>query len=209
MGGVLFSLWAFLTIILVIKSQGNLIGMGISFQSPGFVSGMMLLFFLVALNLSGVFEVGQSLTKLGGLQQKTYTYASSFWNGMLMMLVATPCMAPFLGVSAGYALTTDSKTHAFMTFTAIGVGLGFPYAFFLASPRALKWLPKPGGWMEYFKQVMAFPIYATVVWLVSVLATQVTPKVLYNHLYSLVGIGWGRGFMERGSNPKNQNGKND
>jgi len=126
---------------------------------------------IFALNLSGLFEVGLSATSVGGNLQMQDGFAGSFFTGALATLVATPCSAPFLAPALGAALSL-SAGQAFLIFTAIALGLALPYLLFSIFPQAIKLLPKPGAWMETFKQFMAFPLYATVGWLLWVLAGQ-------------------------------------
>ena len=112
-----------------------------------------------------VFEIGMSVTGIGsGLSQRS-GLSGSFFSGVLATVVATPCMAPFLGVAVGAALTMPPFS-SFIIFTAVGLGLSTPYLGLSFFPKWVQKLPKPGAWMESFKQFMAFPIYATVAWLI-------------------------------------------
>jgi thiol:disulfide interchange protein len=132
----------------------------------------MAVFLLVfALNMSGLFEVGLAATGVGGGLQMKEGFAGSFFTGALATLVATPCSAPFLAPALGAALSL-SAAQSFLVFTAIAVGLALPYLLLSIFPQAVKLLPRPGAWMETFKQFMAFPLYATVGWLLWVLAGQ-------------------------------------
>jgi thiol:disulfide interchange protein len=140
-----------------------------------------------AMNMSGVFEFGLSATAMGsGLQTKS-GYAGSFFTGILATVVATPCSAPFLAPALGAALTV-STVESFTIFTAIAVGLSMPYLLLSLFPQAIKVLPRPGAWMETFKQFMAFPLYATVGYLVWVLAAQTSDEGFRGVLFSLVLI---------------------
>jgi thiol:disulfide interchange protein DsbD len=132
----------------------------------------MAVFLLIfALNMSGLFEIGLSATGVGGSLQMKQGFAGSFFTGALATLVATPCSAPFLAPALGAALSLTA-VESFLVFTAIAVGLALPYLLLSIFPQAIKLLPKPGAWMETFKQLMAFPLYATVGWLLWVLAGQ-------------------------------------
>ena len=141
------------------------LGWGFQLQEPIFVLILAAFLFLFGLSLSGVFEIGFSITGVGaGLTQKS-GLTGSFFSGVLATVVATPCMAPFLGVAVGAALAMD-PISSFAVFTSIAIGLSTPYLLLSLYPQWLQKLPKPGVWMETFKQFMAFPIYATVAWLI-------------------------------------------
>jgi len=169
--GVLVSFWALAGALLVLRAGGEQLGWGFQLQSPAFVYGMAVFMLVFALNLSGLFEVGLSATGAGAGLQSQEGLGGSFFTGMLATLVATPCSAPFLAPALGAALAL-SAVESLVVFTAIAVGLSAPYLLLSLFPRAVKLLPRPGAWMETFKQVMAFPLYATVGWLLWVLAAQ-------------------------------------
>jgi DsbC/DsbD-like thiol-disulfide interchange protein/cytochrome c biogenesis protein CcdA len=164
--GVLLSFW-FLVAILLLLREGmqQQLGWGFQLQEPIFVLILAAFLFLFGLSLSGVFEIGFSVTGVGaGLTQKA-GLTGSFFSGVLATVVATPCMAPFLGVAVGAALAME-PIYSFAIFTSIAIGLSTPYLLLSLYPQWLQKLPKPGVWMETFKQFMAFPIYATVAWLI-------------------------------------------
>ncbi|UCD24777.1 MAG: thioredoxin family protein, partial [Gemmatimonadota bacterium] len=144
---------------------------GFQLQSPAFVATMAILFFGLALNLMGVFEVGTVLTRLGGRLAQPTGYADSFSSGVLATLIATPCTAPFMGAALGFALT-QPVLQTFLIFGALGVGMATPYVVLSLSPPLLRLLPKPGPWMESMKQLLAFPLFGTVIWLVWVFGRQ-------------------------------------
>jgi thiol:disulfide interchange protein/DsbC/DsbD-like thiol-disulfide interchange protein len=169
--GVLLSFWALAGALLVLRAGGSQLGWGFQLQSPGFVFAMAVFLLIFALNMSGLFEIGLSATGVGGDLQMKDGFAGSFFTGALATLVATPCSAPFLAPALGAALSL-SAVQSFAVFTAIAVGLALPYLLLSLFPQAVKLLPKPGAWMETFKQFMAFPLYATVGWLLWVLAGQ-------------------------------------
>ncbi len=183
--GVLGSLYIFAGLVIILRHQGLSVGWGFQLQSPIFVCLMIMLFFLMGLNLSGVFEIGQSLTRLGNLQKNTYNYFSSFVKGSLTVLISTPCTTPFMGVAMGYTLS-QNIFKTFLIFSFLGIGVALPYITFLAFPKTLKWLPKAGPWMITLKQLMAFFIYGTVVWLFWVLIKQTPSQVLISHLGILI-----------------------
>jgi thiol:disulfide interchange protein/DsbC/DsbD-like thiol-disulfide interchange protein len=169
--GVLVSFWALAGVLLALRAGGAQLGWGFQLQSPAFVFGMAAFLLVFALNLSGLFEVGLAATGVGGKLQMQEGYAGSFFTGALAVLVATPCSAPFLAPALGAALSL-SAFQSFLVFTTIAVGLALPYLLLSIFPQAIKLLPRPGAWMETFKQLMAFPLYATVGWLLWVLAGQ-------------------------------------
>lgn len=169
--GVLASFWALAGALLALRAGGEQLGWGFQLQSPAFVYGMAVFMLVFALNLSGLFEVGLSATGAGAGLQSQEGLGGSFFTGMLATLVATPCSAPFLAPALGAALAL-SAVESLVVFTAIAVGLSAPYLLLSLFPGAVKLLPRPGAWMETFKQVMAFPLYATVAWLLWVLAAQ-------------------------------------
>lgn len=169
--GVLMSFWALAGVLLALRAGGAQLGWGFQLQSPAFVFAMASFLLVFAFNLSGLFEIGLSVTGVGGNLQMQEGFAGSFFTGALATLVATPCSAPFLAPALGAALSL-SAMESVLVFTAIAVGLALPYLLLSMFPQAIKMLPKPGAWMETFKQFMAFPLYATVGWLLWVLAGQ-------------------------------------
>jgi len=127
-----------------------------------------LLFFL-GLSLAGQFEIGLTLTSAGGSLAQKQGYTGSFFTGVLAVVVATPCTAPFMGAAVGYALA-QSAVVTFAVFTALALGLAAPYVALTLQPAWTRLLPKPGAWMEVLRQAVAVPIFATVIWLAWVLA---------------------------------------
>ena len=175
--GVVLSFLVLATVLLGLRSAGESIGWGFQLQSPLFVMLMALLFVAIGLNFSGVYEFGSSLTRLGNLQagatdQPSHGAASAMGSGVLAVLVATPCTAPFMGSALGFTLTQDAGT-TLLIFAALGIGMAAPYLALGFAPGWLKWLPKPGRWMETLRQFMAFPMYAAAAWLAWVLGLQV------------------------------------
>ena len=163
--GVLLSFWILVGVLLGLRDslQGDL-GWGFQLQEPIFVFGLAVFLLIFAMSLSGVFEMGMSFTGVGGKLSGKSGYLGSFFSGFLATIVATPCMAPFLGVAVGAALAMPWHS-AFIIFTSIALGLASPYILLSLFPKWISRLPKPGAWMDTFKQAMAFPIYATVAWL--------------------------------------------
>jgi thiol:disulfide interchange protein/DsbC/DsbD-like thiol-disulfide interchange protein len=166
--GVVISFWLLAGLLIALRSAGNHLGWGFQMQSPGFVLGLIFLFFLLALNLFGVFELGASLV---GLDAKATNHfgglPSSFGNGALATLAATPCTAPFMGSALGFAAEQPAFI-SLLIFTFLALGMATPYLLLTIFPGALRFVPKPGAWMEAFKQFMGFLLMATVIFLVYV-----------------------------------------
>lgn len=163
--GIVASFWAIVAVLLALRSGGSRFGWGFQLQSPGFVAVLALLLFFFALSLSGVFEFGLSLTSTGDSLTRKQGFAGSFFTGVLATVVATPCVGPFMGVAIGYALAQPPLV-TFTVFTVLALGLALPYLALSFFPALMRWLPKPGAWMETLKQITALPLYATVIWLV-------------------------------------------
>ncbi|OIR01472.1 thiol:disulfide interchange protein DsbD precursor [mine drainage metagenome] len=188
--GVLLSFWTLAGLLAVLRAGGSELGWGFQLQSPAFVFVLAIVMLVFGLSMSGVFEFGLSATSVGsGLQTKS-GLTGSFFTGILATLVATPCSAPFLAPALGAALAL-STAQSFAVFTAIAVGLSTPYLLLSIFPGAVSVLPRPGAWMETFKQVMAFPLYGTVGFLLWVLAGQVGDTALLNLIFGIVLIAMG------------------
>ena len=167
-GGVLLSFLTLAALVLGVKAAGHHAGWGMQFGSPIFLVCLTTLVTLVALNLFGVFEVtlgGNALNKAGELASRSGA-GGAFFNGVLATILATPCTAPFLGVALGFAFTQPSVILV-LIFIAVGCGLAAPYLLLSWHPAWLKFLPRPGAWMEKFKMAMGFPMVATAMWLMN------------------------------------------
>lgn len=198
--GVLLSFWTLAGALAALRAGGDQLGWGFQLQSPAFVFALAVLLLVFALNMSGVFEFGLRATSVGsGLQTKD-GYAGSFFTGVLATIVATPCSAPFLAPALGAALAL-SVGESFLIFTVIALGLSTPYLLLSIFPQAIKILPRPGAWMETFKQFMAFPLYATVGYLVWVLAGQTSEGGMLMVLFGLVLVALGVWFYGRWNAP--------
>ena len=169
--GVLLCFWAVAGALLTLRSGGAALGWGYQLQSPLIVSMLAALFFVLALNLSGLFELGTRVQGFAGAANSRHGYSGSFLSGLLATVVATPCTAPFMGAALGYALT-QSVLSSMLVFTALALGMAAPYVVLTFSPTLVRRLPRPGRWMETLKQLLAFPLYLTVVWLLWVLGKQ-------------------------------------
>ena len=169
--GVLVSFGLVAGALIALRAAGAEIGWGFQLQSPIFVGAMIYILFAVGLSLSGIFSFGDSLTGIGSGLAARQGYSGSFFTGALATLVATPCTAPFMAAALGFAITQPWYVSV-AVFEAVGLGLALPYLLLAFSPAMRRFLPKPGAWMHTFKQVLAFPVYATVVWLAFVLSSQ-------------------------------------
>lgn len=169
--GVLFSFAVLAGIVIAVQSAGRLASWGMQFGNPYFLTGMTVLVTLVALNLFGLFEVtlgGGTMDAASGLASKEGP-GGAFFNGVLATILSTPCSAPFLAGALGFAFAQPPGIIVLM-FLSIGVGLASPYVILSFQPAWLKFLPRPGAWMERFKNAMGFPMLATAIWLLSILS---------------------------------------
>lgn len=194
--GVLLSFWALAGVLMILRAGGESLGWGFQLQSPPVVAVLALLMFALGLNLSGVFEIGLSLTRLGGLGGGS-SYGDSMLTGGLAVLVAAPCTAPFMGAALGYALVQPALI-GLLVFTALGIGLALPFVLLASAPRLLRFLPRPGPWLESLKQLFAFPLYATVVWLLWVFGQQAGIDALAIILLAMIVMALGAWLWARG-----------
>ena len=194
--GVLASFLALAGLLLALKAGGASIGWGFQLQSPIVVAALAYGLLAMGLSLSGVVHVGGGIAGIGdGLTRRT-GYQGSFFTGVLATLVATPCTAPFMGAAVGFALT-QPPVVGLAVFASLGLGLALPFLLLTLVPGAVRLLPRPGAWMDTLKGVLAFPVYATVAWLVWVLAQQVGPNGLLAGLVGLVLVGFAAWAWER------------
>jgi thiol:disulfide interchange protein DsbD len=204
--GVLASFLVLAAVVIGVKSAGHHAGWGMQFGSPVFVVCLTTLVVLVALNLFGVFEVtlsGRALDTAGGLASK-HGAAGAFFNGVLATALATPCTAPFLSIALGFAFAQNA-TVILLVFLAVGAGLAAPYVLLSWNPAWLKFLPKPGAWMEKFKIAMGFPMLATALWLFNLAAGSYGKSVLWLGVFLVVVAfaAWIFGeFVQRGRTRK-------
>lgn len=167
--GILVSFWVLVGALIALRSAGERLGWGFQFQSPTFLFLMAGLLFFLGLSLAGQFEIGLSLTSAGGSLAAKHGYTGSFFTGVLAVIVATPCTAPFMGAAIGYALAQPSAV-TFAVFTALALGLAAPYLALAFQPAWTRLLPRPGAWMEILRQAVSVPIFGTVIWLAWVVA---------------------------------------
>jgi thiol:disulfide interchange protein DsbD len=198
--GVLVSFWALAGVLLGLQAGGEALGWGFQMQSPVFVGGLAAFFLLFALSMFGVFEIGAGLMGMGGGGQAKSGLGGSFMSGCVATLVATPCTAPFMGSALGFALTQPAAV-SMLVFTALGAGMATPYVVLTAFPTLLKVVPKPGAWMETFKQFLGFCLLATVVWLSGVFISLTSGAQVYWLLGSLLIFAVGAWILGRWTTP--------
>ncbi|MFI0434412.1 MAG: protein-disulfide reductase DsbD family protein [Parachlamydiaceae bacterium] len=174
--GVILSFWVLASVMLILRTYGQSVGWGFQLQEPLFVVILASVLFIFALSLFGLFEWGMFVASWAGQTeaesaQKSSGYGGSFFSGVLATAVATPCTGPFLGSAVGFAVTLPIL-QSLLIFTSLGFGMCFPYLLLAAFPSFLRFMPKPGMWMETFKQLMGFLLLATVLWLMWVFSSQ-------------------------------------
>ncbi len=169
--GVVLSFLALGALMLALRSAGEQLGWGFQLQSPATVAALAALFTVMGLNLAGLFEFGQFLPSRVLLVEAKNPAINAFLSGVLAVAIASPCTAPFMGASLGLALALPAA-QSLLIFTMIGVGMALPYLAASLVPAVARMLPRPGAWMDTFRRAMAFPMFATVVWLVWVLGQQ-------------------------------------
>ena len=187
--GILISLWALVGILLLVRAAGVSVGWGFQLQNPIFLFTLLGVFFVLGLNLLGLFDFNyQGPAVLQNLMMKR-GLGGSFFTGLLTTVVATPCSAPFMGVAVGSALA-GGPAEAFSIFTSLALGLAFPYVVLALNPVWISRLPKPGAWMEKLKEFLAFPLLLTAVWLFWVLSQVVDSAALVLILVWCVAAGF-------------------
>ena len=169
--GVLVSFWLLAAGLVALRAAGGELGWGFQLQSPAVVAALAVLFFVMALNLSGVFDFGRFVPSSVATWEAHRPLLNDALSGVLAVVVASPCTAPFMGAALGYALAAP-RGITFGVFTALGFGMALPYLALAFFPRWRARLPRPGPWMQRLKQLLAFPLYATVLWLAWVLGAQ-------------------------------------
>ena len=169
--GVVLSFLALAGLLMAVRAAGAEVGWGFQLQSPAVVAALTALMFVIGLNFLGVFEIGSGLTRLAGIAADDDRLRGSFLTGVLATVVATPCTAPFMGTAVGAALL-GPPGQAPLVFGTMGVGMAVPYVALSTWPGLLERLPEPGRWMESLRQALAFPMFATALWLVWVFGLQ-------------------------------------
>ena len=186
--GVLASFGVISGVLFIARlTSGASKGWGYQLQEPWVVLTLMLLMFVLALNMFGLFELGTSATSVGGSLQSKQGLTGSFFSGVLATIVATPCSAPFLGVAIGAAVGLPAFQF-FAAFAAMAIGLSLPYLILSIFPKLIDFLPRPGAWMESFKQAMSFFLFATAGYLLWVYAGQIGLENLLGPIFGLSSI---------------------
>jgi thiol:disulfide interchange protein DsbD len=204
LGGVVASFVLLAALLIGLRASGAQLGWGFQLQSPWVIASLTALFFLIGLNLLGSFEFafgGSIASSRTARRLQDDRVAGSFWSGVLAVIVAAPCTAPFMGAALGYAVTQPGPI-AIVVFATLGAGMATPYLLLTLFPQVLARLPRPGAWMDRFKQLMAFPMFATCVWLLWVLSQQVDVNGVAGMLGALVLFGmaaWSLGLAQRGA----------
>ncbi len=199
--GVLATFLALAGLLIALKAAGSAIGWGFQLQSPPVVAVLALLILAVALNLSGLFEMGTSLQGVGSGLATKGGLAGAFFTGALAVVVAAPCTAPFMGPALGWALT-QTPIAALVVFAALGIGFAAPFVLVAFAPALLDRLPNPGPWMDVFRKALAFPMYAAAAWLVWVLTVQAGSDALIRVLGAAIVVAlaaWLAGAAQRAS----------
>ena len=187
--GILLAFLAIAGLLIFLRAGGEQIGWGFHLQSPVTVAVFAVVIFLVGLNLAGLFEVGTSVQGIGNDLASKGGNTGAFFTGLLAVAVAAPCIGPFLGVPVGYALS-EPPLAGLAVFAVMGLGLALPYLLISFVPALARLLPKPGPWMETFKQVLSFAMFATLIWLIWTLTLQAGTDGLVELLIALLLAGF-------------------
>ena len=187
--GVLASFAVVGAILLAVRSVGAAAGWGFQLQEPVFVLLMAYLMVLIGLNFAGLFEIGGRFAGIGSSLAERSGLSGSFFTGVLAVIVATPCTAPFMGAAVGFALGQTAAV-AMAVMLALGFGLALPFLLLSMAPALLRLIPKPGPWMVRFKQFLAFPMFATAAWLIWVLSLQAGDAALLGALAGAILLGF-------------------
>ena len=169
--GVLASFITLGLCILAMRSAGHALGWGTQLQQPLVVAVLACVLFVLGLNFSGIVRMGLGIGSAGSALMMRPGLAGDFFTGVLAVVIASPCTAPFMGTALAYAFVAPGVA-ALLVFLMLGLGLALPFLLIGFVPRLARWLPRPGRWMETLKQLLAFPMYLSAVWLVWVVANQ-------------------------------------
>ena len=190
--GVLVSMLSLALLVMGLRAAGSQLGWGFQLQSPVLVAALSLLFTLIALNLAGLLEIRGNWSGNLAVQLARHPLADAFLSGVLAVVVAAPCTAPFMGASVGVAFTLPAW-QGVLIFVFLGAGLALPFTLSAWLPATANWLPRPGAWMQVLRQALAFPMWLTVVWLLWVFARQTSSEAAALWLAALVlftGLVW-------------------
>ena len=196
--GVIATFFLLTIILLALKAGGAEIGWGFQLQSPKVVALLAVLLFVIGLNLLGTFEFGSALQNTGTELTQKSGAAGSFFTGALAVTVATPCTAPLMAAAVGYALAAPAIV-TLAVFMALAIGFALPFLLIAYVPGLLSKLPKPGPWMERFKEILAFPMFAAAIWLVWVLSLQAGEDGVLFVLSAMLAVGLAIWFFKRKS----------
>lgn len=194
--GVLLGFLALGGVALALRAAGSALGWGFQLQQPGMITALALLMVAVGLSLSGVFTIGGGLMGAGAGLAAKRGLAGDFFTGLLAVVVATPCIAPLMGPALAYAFAGPALA-ALGVFAMLGLGLALPFLLIGFVPALAGRLPRPGAWMDTFKQLLAFPMYLTAVWLLWVLAAQRGADGVAVALVAVVLLALGTWWRER------------
>ena len=188
--GVVSSFVLVAAVLIALQQAGSAVGWGFQLQSPRFVSVLAYLFLAMGLSLSGLLEIGAGWMNTGSSLANRDGHAGSFFTGVLATVVASPCTAPFMGTALGFAVTQPPLV-ALLVFAALGAGMAAPMLALSYSRHLREIIPKPGPWMETFKQLLAFPLYATAIWLLWVAGRQTSTNTMAVLLCGLLAMALG------------------
>ena len=188
--GVVALFIGFAIALIAFRSAGETIGWGFQLQTPWFVGLLAYLLLILGLALLGVIEVGSGLMGIGEQVVHKGQRRGAFFTGVLAVLVASPCTAPFMGPALGYALTQPTLS-AISVFFALGLGMASPFLILAFIPVTRTWMPKPGSWMENLKQFLAFPMFLSVIWLVWVFGRQTSQTAMAGLLVGMLALVFG------------------
>ncbi|WP_289175047.1 thioredoxin family protein [uncultured Parasutterella sp.] len=182
--GVLLTMLVLAGVLIAVKSAGISVGWGFQLQSPIFVASLAVIFAAISVNLLGWFE-------FSGVRVSGGSYSNSLLNcfatGVLAVVAASPCTAPFMGAALGYALTASIRESIFV-FLALGLGMSLPWLVLSLFPVLTAWMPKPGAWMNVFRKLMAIPMLLTMIWLLWVLSQQVSFTALVLYIAAVISL---------------------
>jgi len=199
--GVILSFITIAALLIALKSGGESIGWGYQLQSPVVVSLLFYLFVVLGFVFMSNIVLGGSLARLSSISFNKSDSLESFLTGVLAVIVASPCTAPFMGSAIGFALLQPSF-YSILIFLGLGIGFSLPYLILSAKPSLLSFLPKPGQWMETFKQFMAFPMWASALWLLWVLSSQVNNQEVIQVLLGALLITTGLWLIEKNNSER-------
>lgn len=194
--GVVLSFLALAGVLLALREAGEQIGWGFQLQEPRFVAALAILIFVMAMSFAGLLELGARLVGIGQSLTEGQGDRSAFFTGVLACVVASPCTAPFMGTALGFALAQPAVV-ALAVFAALGLGLALPMLLLGYVPALARLLPRPGAWMEGFRQFLAFPLLLTVIWLVWVYGEQTSTLDMAWLLAALTLIAFGLWLLSR------------